>query len=661
MTRPRTTFVCLACLILATASARAQQGTKDGEWRFYGGDNGGTKYAPLDLINKDNVKNLKVAWRWASADNAILFRNPLKFSDLVPFVYEATPLFVNGTLYTSTSYAQVAALDPTTGKPKWVYDPESYKDGRPTNLGFVHRGVAYWSDDKDERIFVATGNSYLIAVDAKTGKPYPDFGEKGRIDLTKGLSRPVERKLYAVTSPPVVCRDVVVVGSSIFDLPPKKEMPPGDVRGFDARTGKLLWTFRAVPFKGEFGNETWENDSWQYTGNTNVWAPITADDELGYFYLPFSTPTNDWYGGHRHGDNLFADTLVCVEAKTGKRVWHFQIVHHGLWDYDIPAAPNLVDLTVDGKKIKAVAQVTKQGFTFVFDRKTGKPVWPIEERKVPQSTVAGEKMSPTQPFPIKPPPFERQGVKEDDLIDFTPELRKEALTILKNYEYGPIYTPPSLKGTINLPGWAGGANWQGAAFDPETGRLYVPSITSAIRVALVKTKPGDKSGFDYVRALEGGVPGPQGLPLFKPPYGRITAIDLNKGEHAWMSPLGIGPRDHPLLKDLKDLPPRLGSPQRASVLLTKSLLFAGQQGRVDRVLGKIRDAKGLEALKEGMTDRPNLSVFDKANGELLCEIPIPDNVTGAPMTYTVGKNQYVVFAVGGLFNPAELVALSLPD
>src|SRR5262249_29322858 len=377
-----------------------------------------------------------------------------------------------------------------------------------------------------------------------------------------------------------------------------------------------------------------------YTGNTNVWAPMTADDELGYFYLPFSTPTNDWYGGHRHGDNLFADTLVCVEAKTGKRVWHFQIVHHGLWDYDIPAAPNPVDPTVDGKKIKAVAQVTKQGFTFVFDRKTGKPVWPIEERKVPQSTVAGEKTSPTQPFPIKPPPFERQGVKEDDLIDFTPELRKEALTILKNYEYGPIYTPPSLKGTINLPGWAGGANWQGAAFDPETGRLYVPSITSAIRVALVKTKPGDKSSFDYVRALEGGVPGPQGLPLFKPPYGRITAIDLNKGEHVWMSPLGDGPRDHPLLKDLKDLPPKLGSPQRATVLVTKTLLFAGQQGHVDRVLGKIRDAKGLEALKEGMTDRPNLSVFDKANGELLCEIPIPDNVTGAPMTYTVGKKQY---------------------
>jgi quinoprotein glucose dehydrogenase len=661
MTRPRTTFVCLGYLILAAASARAQQGTKDGEWRFYGGDNGGTKYAPIDLINKDNVKNLKVAWRWASADNAILFRNPLKFSDLVPFVYEATPLFVNGTLYTSTSYAQVAALDPTTGKAKWVYDPESYKDGRPTNLGFVHRGVAYWSDDKDERIFVATGNSYLIAVDAKTGKPCEDFGEKGRIDLTKGLSRPVERKLYAVTSPPVVCRDVIVVGSSIFDLPPKKGMPPGDVRGFDARTGKLLWTFRAVPFKGEFGNETWENDSWQYTGNTNVWAPMTADDELGYFYLPFSTPTNDWYGGHRHGDNLFADTLVCVEAKTGKRVWHFQIVHHGLWDYDIPAAPNLVDLTVDGKKIKAVAQVTKQGFTFVFDRKTGKPVWPIEERKVPQSTVAGEKTSPTQPFPTKPPPFDHQGVKEDDLIDFTPELRKEALTILKNYEYGPIYTPPSFKGTINLPGWAGGANWQGAAFDPDTGRLYVPSITSPIRVALAKTKAGDKSGFDYVRALEGGVRGPQGLPLFKPPYGRITAIDLNKGEHAWMTPLGIGPRDHPLLKDLKDLPPRLGSPQRATVLLTKSLLFAGQQGRVDRVLGKIRDAKGLEALKEGMTDRPNLSVFDKVSGELLCEIPIPDNVTGAPMTYTVGKKQYIVFAVGGLFNPAELVALSLPD
>jgi len=645
--------VLVFLVLVSVGLAFGQQGARDGQWRHYAGDPGSTKYSALDQITKDNVAKLAVAWRWTSPDEEVrIFKFP------VPFVYEATPLYVDGTLYTSTSFCQVAAIDPATGKTRWKYDPGTRNKGTPTNLGFVHRGVAHWSDGKEARLFLGTGDGLLIALDAKTGKPCPDFGDAGRVDLTKGLRRPVDPKHYAVTSAPVVCRDVVVVGSSIVDFPMTKESPPGDVRGFDARSGKPAWTFHSVPQKGEVGNETWENDSWRYTGNTNAWAPMSADDDLGYVYVPFGTPTNDWYGGHRHGDNLFADSLVCLEAKTGKRVWHFQFVHHGLWDYDTPAAPTLVDITVDGKRIKAVAQVTKQGFCFVFDRVTGKPVWPIEERPVPASKVPGEKASPTQPFPTKPPPFERQGVREDDLIDFTPELRKQAVEILKGSDHGPLFTPPSEKGTINLPGWEGGANWQGAAFDPETGRLFVSSITSPIRVAVTKPDEKQKTDFAYLATLKFKVEGPEGLPLFKPPYGRITAIDLNKGEHAWQVPNGVGPRDHPALKEVKDLPARLGEPDRTALLCTKTLLFAGQAPRAGKLIHALRS--GVPPADTSITYKPSLRAFDKATGELVAEVPLPDNVVGAPMTYLHDGKQYVAFAVGGLLNAAELVALRLP-
>ncbi len=650
--------VALCGFVLLACSARAQSGAKDGEWRYYGGDPGSTKYAPLDRIDKDNVKQLKVAWRWSSPDNSIRSRNFFKLLDLIPFIHEATPLLVNGVLYTSTSFSQAAAIDPVTGKTKWVHDPQTWKAGRPTNLGFVHRGLAYWTDGKDERLFLGTGDAFLLALDARTGTPCPDFGTQGRIDLTQGLRRKVDRSHYAVTSPPLICRDVVIVGSSISDLPRSKEMPPGDVRGFDPRSGKLLWTFHTVPQKGETGVETWQDDSWKYTGNTNVWAPMSADEQLGYVYLPVGTPTNDWYGGHRPGNNLFADSIVCLESRTGKRVWHFQIVHHGLWDYDVPAAPILCDITVAGKRIKAVAQLTKQGLCFVFDRQTGLPVWPIEERPVPQSRVPGEQTSKTQPFPTKPPPYERQGVKEAELIDFTPELRREALDLIKKYDYGPLYTPPSLRGVINLPGWAGGSNWQGAAFDPETGLLYVPSITAPIVVQLEKGK--GKAGFAYERTMKARLDGPRGLPLFKPPYGRVTAIDLNEGRHAWMVPLGRGPRDHPALKDVKGLPERLGAPQRGHALATRTLLFVGQEGSVEKVIGLLRDGKALEAAKH-QSAGGLMHMFDKKTGEIVAEIALPGPVTGALMTYVMGKKQYLVFPIGGLFSPDELIALSLPD
>jgi quinoprotein glucose dehydrogenase len=677
----RTLLAALATLALTFPMAHAQDAQTPGQWRSYGGTEASMKYSPLDQIDASNVADLEIVWRWSSPENEIIERERA----VQAFSFELTPLmigypadralnrgplgdalhriarslgladpdwmFQNGILYAATSISQVAAIDAVSGETLWVYDPESWRAGRPTNLGFIHRGVAYWSDGDDERIFIGTGDSRLIAIDAKTGLPIESWGDSGEIDLTKGLRRPVNPRHYAVSSPPIVCRGVVVVGSSIFDLPSTMEGAPGDVRGFDARTGELRWTFHSVPQEGEFGNETWENDSWKYTGNTNVWTLMSADEELGLVYLPFGTPTNDWYGGHRLGDNLFAESLVAVNAETGERVWHYQTVHHGVWDYDLPAAPNLLDIVVDGRPIKAVAQITKQGFTFVFDRATGEPVWPIEERPVPPSDVPGERLSPTQPHPTWPLPFETQGVSEDDLIDLTPELHAEAKELLKQYHYGPLFTPPTTKGTINLPGWGGGANWGGAAFDPETGFLYIPSIKHAIRVELGQPNPA-RSNMAYMRQGGYNVEGPQGLPLFKPPWSTVTAIDMNSGEHVWRVPLGDGPRDHPALKDL-DLP-RLGTISRGYPLATKTLLFVAQEAQASRTGGH-----GPEG---GAAAHPGLNVFDKATGELLHRIELGLSPGGAPITYMAGGRQYIVCAVGGGKNiPSELVALALPE
>lgn len=634
-----TTFIRFLLITgLLVTSISAQMKNANGEWRYYGGDSGSTKYSPLDQINKDNVANLKVAWTWDSPDLLLQKENRM----LMSFAHEATPLMVGGTLYTSTSLSQVAAIDAQTGETIWVFNPEAHKTGRPTNLGFLHRGVAYWTDGKQERIFIGTGDAYLWAVDAKTGKAVPDFGESGKVNLTKAIPYAQNARNYAVSSPPVVCRDVVMVGSSISDGPATKEMPRGDIQAFDARTGKPAWIFHSVPQAGEYGNDSWENESWKYTGNTNVWTLMSTDEEPGYVYLPFGTPTNDWYGGHRLGNNLFAESLVCLDVKTGKRIWHYQTVRHGLWDYDLPAAPVLCDIKVGGRTIKAVAQITKTGFTFVFDRKTGKPVWPIEDRPVPQSTVAGERASPTQPFPSKPAPYELQGSTEENLIDFTPELRAEAKKILEQYDHGPLFTPPTEKGTVNMPGWAGGGNWWGAAFDPQTGMFYIPSISSPIVVKLVKPDAA-RSNLNYVRGgagIGGGLEGPRGLPLFKPPYGRITAINLNTGEHAWMVPHGDGQRKKVSEIAGKDVGP-LGA-GGGGPLLTKSLLFIGQGsgGRGGRGGGG-----------ENM-----LRAFDKATGKVVAEIALPAVPTGTPMTYLSGGKQYIVVATVD----ARLVALSLP-
>lgn len=621
----------LSGTLLCAASACTSLLHADIDWPSYGGDPWSRKYSTANQITPENVKSLQVAWQWHSPDNDLVARNPA----LTPWTYKVTPIKVGNRLYASTSLGFVVALEASTGREIWRFDTGSWKAGRPTNLGFNHRGVSWWSDGRNHRIFMPTNDARLWSLDAETGRSDPAFGDGGVVDLTQGLGRYVERKHYSVMSAPSIFEDMVIVGPSIFDGPTHKLMPPGHVRAFDVRTGKQRWIFNTIPQEGEFGVETWENESWKYSGNTNVWTLTSIDPQLGYIYLPTGTPTNDWYGGHRHGDNLFAESLVCLDVRTGKRVWHFQMVHHGLWDYDLPAAPNLIDVIVDGRPVKAVAQVSKQGFIYVFDRVTGKPVWPIEERPVPQSAVPGERTSPTQPFPTRPAPFETQGISDETLVNFTPEIHAAAKQIVDRYDHGALFTPPSLRGTINVPAWGGGANWFGAAFDPETGLYYVPSSAYAMVVKLAEPEPGE-SDFRYTRSWSvNRVDGPGGLPLLRPPYGRISAVDMNSGEYRWQVPHGDGPR-HKLIKAGIADPGPVGG-MGTGPLLTKSLLFLGQ------------DDNGKFLLR----------AFDKATGSVIAEIPMPSAPTGTPMTYTAGDRQYIALASGS-GKDARIVAVALP-
>ena len=608
----------------------------DDDWPSYGADAASTKYADFSQINTDNVSSIDLAWSWASPDNLTVANNHEQQNyRATPGNYKVTPIAVDGVLYVSTSLGKVAAIDGVSGEQLWVFDTRSWEQGRPANLGYNHRGVSYWRSGDQARILMPGNDAMLWSLDARTGLPDPAFGEQGRVDLTQGLGREVDRRAYSQISAPLVVGDILVVGSSIHDVPRFKEAPPGHVRGFDIRTGEQLWMFHTIPQSGEFGNETWEEGAGEYSGNTNVWSQMSADPELGYVYLPIGTPTNDWYGGHRKGNNLFAESLVCLDARTGERIWHFQFVHHGVWDYDLPAAPNLVDITVEGRRIKAVAQITKQGFVFVFDRITGEPVWPIEERQVPASSVPGERLSPTQPFPSRPAPFESQGISSETLIDFTPELRAQALVALEQLDYGPLYTPPSLRGTVNLPGWFGGGGWQGGAIDPHTGVLYLPSASSPMVVQL-QTPEAGSSNFRYMRGGITAAPSPGGLPLVKPPYGRITAIDLNSGEHLWMVPHGEGIRERIIAQGILD-PGPVGSPSRTGPLLTPSLLFIAQDDN----------------------SRYVLRAFDKRNGAVLHEIDLPLPTGGTPMSYRVAGRQYIAIAVGA-GTDSRVLAYALP-
>lgn len=619
-------------LLILPVSSWAQPDSLQHEWPSYGGDAASSKYVPLEQIHRDNVNGLQIAWSWETPDNAI-FQNDDRAS---AGEYKSTPIMVNGTLYVSTSLGQVAAIDASTGQEQWVFDTGSWERGRHPNFNNNHRGVSWWDDGGDGRIFMAANDGLLWSLNARTGEPDPSFGEGGHIDLKQGLGRETRIGLYGAISPPMIVNDVVIVGSSISDGPLfQSQLPPGHVRGFDAATGEQRWIFHTIPQDDEPGTETWENEAWRTAGAANVWTLMSADLEAGYVYLPTSTPNNDWYGAHRLGDNLYAESLVCLDAATGEIVWYFQTVRHGLWDYDLPAAPNLVDITVDGRDIKAVAQVSKQGFVYVFDRLTGDPVWPIEDRPVPQSTVPGERTSPTQPFPTRPAPFEPQGISDATLIDFTPELRAQALDIIADVDYGPLFTPPSERGVIIFPGYSGGATWTGAAVDPETGMMYIPSFSAPRFVRLRKPEEGE-SDFAYIRDRSFTLDGPQGLPLIKPPYARITAIDLNTGEHRWMVPHGEGIRQRLINMGIDD-PGPVGSFGRNGPLLTRSLLFVAQ----------------LDG------SRPLIRSYDKDTGEVLSELDLPLPPMGTPMSYMVDGKQFVVVAVGA--GPdTRLMGLSLP-
>ena len=617
------------------------------EWRHAGADHSSAKYSPLDQIDANNFNSLEIAWRWKSAD--------LRLDEGVGYGtadYRAVPLVVNGTMYVNTNHGMVAALDPISGEELWVSDPESYRFGPPIQTNIMIRGIEYWTDGNIERIFVATLGKQLLSLDIDTGLPDPNFGEGGYIDLSQNLGRlEFESNFITAGAAPIAVGDSLIVGSKIFDYGMYNRSPPGFVRAFNTYTGELKWRFNTIPQEGEEFTETWENNSWRTTGNTNVWTFMSADDEAGIVYLPTSTPTNDYWGGMRLGENLFAESLVALDADTGERLWHFQTVHHGLWDYDLASAPNLVDIVVDGRPIKAVAQVSKTAFTFVFDRITGEPVWPIEERPVAASTVPGERAHPTQPFPTKPAPFDRQGVSEEDLIDFTPEIAAAALEIADNFLLGPLFTPPIVRGTDDklatyvIPGAGGGANFPGASIDPEHGILYVPSATRPSGMALIEPPQGS-SDWPFIIQME-RQQGPFGLPLLKPPYRRITAIDLNTGDHLWQVPFGRGPVDHPLLKPL-ELPP-MGSVFNAVVaegglLVTKTLLisFLAQ-----------KDEIGPEA--RGSI----LIAIDKRTGETVGEVMVDQRLHGPPMTYSLNGKQYIAVAGGGRNNDDELLVFAL--
>ena len=612
------------------------------DWMHYGNDPGHTKYAPLDQINRENVADLEVNWIWESIDNQAVAERPQH----VPSGFKATPITRNGTIYVSTPLGFIAAIDAQTGQQKWVFNTFTWEHGRPANNGFNHRGVTFWekptANGTEPRIIMTTANAFLWSIDAETGEPDLSFGVNGKTDLTLGLGREVDRSMIAHSAAVPIVGNTVIIGSVVYDQPmfdmvPEKltDLPPGHVRGFDLNTGQQKWIFHTIPQPGEFGNDTWLDDSWEVTGATNIWTMISVDPELGYAYLPVGNPGNDFYGGQRLGDNLFGTSLVAVDTETGERVWHYQIVHHELWDYDPPAAPTLVDITVDGRDIKAVAMVTKQAFIYVFDRITGEPVWPIVERPVPVSSVPGERAAPTQPFPTKPAPFDQQGISEETLIDFTPELRQEALEIISEFEYGGLYTPPSLAGTITLPGWTGGAEWTGAAFDPETSMYYIPSVTSPIVIQLVANNPTE-TDFVYMRGGIRNVNGPSGLPITKPPYGRISAVNLNTGEYEWVRANAEGIRQQIIDMGIPD-PGPVGVVNLAPLLVTKTLLF--------------------QAITDGV---PILRAMNKATGETIAEIELPAIPQGAPMTYMVDGKQYIAISSGGGAD-AKMVTLSLPS
>jgi len=659
---------------------RAQNHAKDKEWPSYAADLAGTRYRPLDQINASNFNELEISWRF-NTDN--LGNRP-------EYKLEGTPLMVNGVLYTTAGSRRAAiALDAATGELLWVHGEHEGARGAAAPRQLSGRGLAYWSDGKDERILYVTPGFRLVCLDAKTGSRIPTFGDGGAVDLKLNDDQIIEPDLttgeIGVQSAPVIGRDTIIIGAAFREgyTPKSMRNNKGYVRGFDVRTGRRLWIFHTIPKKGEFGYDTWLDGSAEYTGNTGVWTQITVDEQLGLVYLPVESPTGDYYGGHRRGNNLFGESLVCVDLRTGQRKWHFQLVHHPLWDMDISSAPILADITVDGKPIKAVAQPSKQGFLYLFDRVTGKPVWPIPEQPVTVGSVPGEWYSPTQPIPSKPPAYSRNGVSVDDLIDFTPDLRKKAEGITAKYLLGTVFTPPVVSqingalGTLTLGTASGGTNWPGGSYDPETHIAYIYACNACLEPIGLVQPPKEVSDMRYVYGTAGqevkAVHGPgenagadapmppqkkaaseyvelnvDGLPLVKPPYGTITAINLDKGEIVWQIAHGETPdlvRKHPALHGLNI--PRTGQESYGvGTLVTKTLVIAGES-QVTTTADHPRGAM--------------LRAYDKATGKEVGAVYMPGPESGSPMTYIVNGKQYIVIAISGGAYSGEYIAYALPS
>jgi quinoprotein glucose dehydrogenase len=651
-------------LLSVVAPANAQTGAKNGEWRTYGGDLGNTRYSPLDQINASNFGKLQVAWRFSTTN---LGPRP-------EYNLEATPLMVGGVVYSvAGSRRDVVALNATTGELLWVHGEDEGLRGDDAPRRLSGRGLSYWTDGREQRILYVTPGYRLIALDAKSGNKIPSFGNAGEVDLKLQDDQDIDLVTGEVGlhSAPVVAGNTIIVGAAHLagGNPKTKSNVKGYVRGFDVKTGKRLWIFHTIPKPGEFGYDTWEKDSADYTGNTGSWGQMSVDEDLGLAFIPVELPTGDYYGGHRPGNGLFGESIVAVDLKTGQRKWHYQLVHHGIWDWDIPCAPMLVDFTLNGRTVKAVAQPTKQSILYVFDRATGKPIWPIEEKPVPAGDVPGEKYSPTQPMPTKPPAYGRTGTSVDELIDFTPELREAAIKVASRYKMGPIFTPPTVSkaegplGTLVFGCCQGGTGWPGGSYDPETHMLYTFTWANVTSLGLVPPAPG-QSDMDYVSgvarpaAAAGGPRDPagegfprgltvEGLPLFKPPYGSIVAINMDKGEIAWSIAHGETPdnvRNSPALKGLTI--PRTGRGGLVGVLTTKSLVVAGERGTFTDASGKVG------AL---------LRAYDKATGKDAGAVYMPMGQTGSPMTYMADGKQYIVISIGGPGFPGELIAYRLPN
>ena len=644
--------VTVGVLVVAIPLDAAAQGTENGEWRSYGGDIANTRYAPLDQITADNFEDLEVAWR-VKTEN---------FGPNPEFNLESTPLMIGGVVYsTAGSRRAVIAVDAGTGELLWMHRLDEGERGAAAPRRLSGRGLAYRDDGGDGQIFYVTPGYQLIGLDAANGRRITGFGTDGIVDLKQNFDQEIdlvtgEAGLHAA---PIVVGDTIVVGAAHLPGGSAKSMRnvKGYVRGFDARTGDRRWIFHTIPGADEFGNDSWLNDSWRYTGNTGVWGQISVDAELGIAYLPTEMPTNDYYGGHRHGDNLFSDSLVAVDLETGERLWHYQFIHHDVWDWDIPCAPILADVVIDGVERKIVAQPTKQAWLYVFDRETGEPIWPIEERAVEASDVPGELLSRTQPFPTKPPAYDRQGVDLDDLVDFTPEIRRRAEEIAARHRLGPIFTPPVVSdsggpyGTLMLPSQTGGTNWPGGSIDPETGIAYLYSFTRIGSLRLINDP--ERSDMNYISGSARDIPAAQaalnvdGIPLVKPPWGRITAIDLKRGEILWQIAHGATAdniRNHPLLEGVTVL--RTGRIGRVGTLITKTLVIAGEAGTFT-----------TESGEEGAM----LRAYDKASGQELGAVFMPAGVSGSPMTYMHGGRQYIVTAISGGGFPGELIAYRLPE